>query len=72
MVRNFCAVTFCSWANRPPTPALDILDAGEGEEGEILSSSKARKKDRTAETSQDVQRNSKEECSPKNNEQPLG
>ncbi len=28
--------------------ALDMLDAGEGEEGEILSSSKARKKDRTA------------------------
>jgi len=25
-----------------------MLDAGEGEEGEILSSSKARKKDRTA------------------------
>jgi len=20
MVRNFCGVTFCSWANRPPTP----------------------------------------------------
>jgi hypothetical protein len=29
-------------------PALDMLDACEDEEGEILSSSKARKKDRTA------------------------
>lgn len=29
-------------------PALDMLDAGAGEEGEILSSSKAWKKDRTA------------------------